>query len=125
MTNHYTGEGRAEWAKGLTADGKVPDPARTPMPKRKSPSRKKTEPMRDREGVVRLAFAMDEKLRKSRLQNGRSGWWDPERCSVEYLSDLLLSAVAKGDPVDVANYCMMLHARKAKITPPGGDRGGS
>lgn len=39
----------------------------------------------------------------------------PEECTVEHLGDLLVQHVAKGDPVDIANFCMMLHQRGAGI----------
>lgn len=55
--------------------------------------------------VDRFAEAMKAKLDKKRDQ-GRGGW---ETAKPEYLSQLLLDHVAKGDPVDVANFCMMLH----------------
>jgi len=42
---------------------------------------------------------------------GRSGWDDPKQCSIESLQAMLLNHVAKGDPVDVANFCMMLLIR--------------
>lgn len=52
---------------------------------------------------------------------GRSGWYDKKRCTREYLSDLLRRAVAKGDPVDIANYAMMLHDRGETVAPVGGE----
>ncbi|WP_375058368.1 hypothetical protein [Zobellella sp. DQSA1] len=62
--------------------------------------------------VDAFAGAMKDKLAASRSK-GRSGWDDPEQCSVEYLANLLVEHVAKGDPVDVANLAMMLHQRGA------------
>ena len=50
---------------------------------------------------------MAEKMAESRAK-GRSGWNDPEKCSVDYLRFLLYEHLDKGDPVDVANICMML-----------------
>lgn len=67
--------------------------------------------------VDRFAFVMKQKLAVARA-NGRHGWDDPELCSVEALSDMLHDLVAKGDPVDVANFCMMLKHHNAKIMPP-------
>ena len=55
---------------------------------------------------------MKAKLAKSR-EKGRSGWEDKSLCSAEYLSELLRGHVDKGDPVDVANFCMMLPQRGA------------
>lgn len=59
-----------------------------------------------------FAVAMKTKLAAARI-NGRGGWDDPARCTVEYLAQQLVSHVAKGDPVDVANFAMMLHQRGA------------
>lgn len=67
----------------------------------------------DAAGVDRLASAMKEKLAK-KTEEGFSGWDSPNICSVDYLATLLVSAVHKGDPVDVANYCMMLFNRNAE-----------
>lgn len=64
-----------------------------------------------------FAKLMKEKLAQSRAK-GRSGWNDPTQCSVEYLNRLLLEHVKKGDPVDVANFCMMLRHYNANISVP-------
>ena len=69
-------------------------------------------------GVKKLKEAMKEKLRASRLK-GRCGWQDKNDCSQEHLSRLLREHVEKGDPVDVANFCMMLHYRGERIMGPG------
>jgi len=63
-----------------------------------------------------FAKLMKEKMAASRAK-GRSGWDDPERCSVPYLQKLLHEHIAKGDPVDVANFCMMLGHYKASTSP--------
>jgi hypothetical protein len=63
-----------------------------------------------------FARMMKEKLAKKRAE-GRGGWNDPTQCSVEYLNTLLLDHVEKGDPVDVANFCMMLRHYDARIKP--------
>ncbi|MBB2918108.1 hypothetical protein [Cupriavidus alkaliphilus] len=60
--------------------------------------------------VDQLASAMKRKLAKCRAA-GRGGWDDPMGCSIERLAAMLGEAVCKGDPVDVANFAMMLHAR--------------
>lgn len=39
----------------------------------------------------------------------------PEQRSAEYLSELLCGHVEKGDPVDVANFCMLLQQRGESI----------
>lgn len=61
--------------------------------------------------VDRFCLVMKDKLKRSR-EKGRSGW---ETASPEYLSRLLIEHVEKGDPLDVANFCMMLHQRSSPI----------
>lgn len=65
--------------------------------------------------VDSFAKHMKYKLDKAR-KRGRSGWqdraWTPEQ-----ISQALHEHVEKGDPVDVANYCMFLAARKEFIYP--------
>lgn len=67
--------------------------------------------------VEQFAYAMRIKLAVKR-QEGRGGWQDKEFCSGDFLSQLLREHVEKGDPVDVANFCMMLHQRGERISPP-------
>ncbi|CAG2129328.1 hypothetical protein [Cupriavidus numazuensis] len=62
--------------------------------------------------VDQLATAMKAKLATCRTL-GRRGWDNPLECSVERLARLMAHAICKGDPVDVANYAAMLHARRA------------
>lgn len=64
--------------------------------------------------VQKLAAAMIIKLDQKRAE-GRTGWWD---ASAEDLSKMLIAHVFKGDPVDVANFCMMLHYKKQAIINP-------
>ncbi|WP_395825873.1 hypothetical protein [Collimonas sp.] len=64
----------------------------------------------DDHAVDLFAAAMKEKLAKKRLQ-GFGGWHDISTLRDESLTDLLLRAVAKGDPVDVGNFAMMLFCR--------------
>lgn len=61
--------------------------------------------------VDRFAEAMKDKLAKKRAE-GRGGWED---CPGEMLSKMLVDHVEKGDPVDVANFCMMLHQSNQRI----------
>lgn len=63
-----------------------------------------TERDHDIDGVNQLSLAMVRKLDKKRAE-GRGGW---QTASTETLSQMLINHVAKGDPVDVANFCMML-----------------
>lgn len=62
--------------------------------------------------VDRFAAALKAKLAKARGK-GRSDWDNPRRCSIEWLQVLLVQHLQKGDLVDVANFCMMLHQRGA------------
>lgn len=54
--------------------------------------------------VDRFAAAMKEKLKLAR-EKGRGGW---EQCDPVELSCMLREHVEKGDPRDVANFCMFL-----------------
>lgn len=66
--------------------------------------------------VDRFADAMKAKLRWEREERGRSGWNDPNRCTVEYLASQLVEHLAKGNAgtfEDIANFAMMLHQRRA------------
>lgn len=69
-----------------------------------------TEP--DDLAVDAFAAAMKAKLAKKRAE-GRGGWDDPTVCSVAFLAQMLHSHIIKGDPVDVANFAMMLWHRGA------------
>lgn len=69
----------------------------------------------DDAAVDRFAVAMKTKLAAAR-EKGRGGWDNPATCSVEYLADLLVDHVGKGNAgtfEDVANFAMMLHQRGA------------
>ena len=57
---------------------------------------------------------MKEKLKKSRAK-GRSGW---ESCPIEHLIHGLKEHIDKGDPVDVANFAMMISLRGESIKTP-------
>jgi hypothetical protein len=60
--------------------------------------------------VDKFAAAMKKKLAQKRKE-GRGGWDDPEQCSIDYLTQLFHEHVAKGDPVDIGNFAMMLWHR--------------
>lgn len=65
--------------------------------------------------VDRFAARMKAKLDRA-MQRGKQGWDDP--CwSPEQMSEDLHEHVAKGDPIDVANYCLFLDARNWDILP--------
>lgn len=61
--------------------------------------------------VDKFAQAMKAKLEQSR-QKGRHGWNSSEFCSTASLEVLLAEQVAAGDPIDIANYAMMIFHRK-------------
>lgn len=63
-----------------------------------------TAPHTDDIAVDRFAAAMKAKLAKKRA-DGRGGW---EMCPIGELRRMLHEHLNKGDPVDVANFCMML-----------------
>jgi hypothetical protein len=65
--------------------------------------------------VDRFAEVMKAKLAAARAK-GRGGWDGPE-CNAQVLSDMLRAHVEKGDPRDVANFCMFLHQRGEAIQP--------
>lgn len=67
----------------------------------------------DNVAVYKFAYAMRQKLEKSR-EKGRGGW---QECSQEELSRMLHEHVVKGDPVDVANFCMFLWNNGCGISP--------
>jgi len=68
----------------------------------------------DNIAVDSFARAMKAKVAKSRAK-GRSGW---EGCDPADLSRMLREHVEKGDPIDVANFGMMLYHHGAKIAAP-------
>ena len=59
-------------------------------------------------GIRNLVKAMTAKLAKKRRE-GANGWHRPGQCTVDRLADMLIDHLAKGDPVDIANFAMMLH----------------
>lgn len=72
------------------------------------------EPHSDDLAVDRFFAAMKAKLAKKR-DDGYSGWDDSDDCSVEHLSYLLVQHLHKGDPIDIANFAMMLHQRGSRL----------
>jgi hypothetical protein len=67
----------------------------------------------DNAAVDKFASEMKDKLSQAR-DKGRSGW---ESCSEETLSKMLREHVEKGDPRDVANFCMFIHTLGYRIAP--------
>lgn len=71
----------------------------------------------DDAAVDRFAAALKEKLDAGRAK-GRSGWNDPAACSVEDLADALVAHLPKGDPIDVALFCLFLTYRAGAMGAP-------
>ena len=67
----------------------------------------------DQNAVYIFSKLMLHKLAKKAAE-GRSGW---QECSQARLTRMLREHVEKGDPVDVANFCMMLCANGMSIGP--------
>lgn len=60
--------------------------------------------------VDAFAAAMKAKMAKQRAK-GYGGWQDKTDCPTDRLQTLLVDHIAKGDPVDVGNFAMMLWNR--------------
>lgn len=75
-----------------------------------APAAPQAEPHTDDAAVDRFGEAMKAKLAEKREQ-GKAGWDDPARCTTAFLSGMLREHVAKGDPLDVGNFAMMLWCR--------------
>jgi hypothetical protein len=90
--------------------------ARPPHPADQNAKKLPRHPHTDDFFVTEFAETMKDKLALKRGE-GRGGWENKEECSGEFLSQLLREHVEKGDPVDVANFCMMLHQRGERISP--------
>lgn len=73
-------------------------------------------PHPDDAAVDRFAAALKTKLAHARAK-GRSGW-DSAECTQQRLSGMLREHVEKGDPRDVANFCMFLWCRGEAIAAP-------
>lgn len=71
----------------------------------------------DDAAVNAFAAAMKAKLADARAK-GRGGWNGDEPGMQQRLSDMLRAHVEKGDPRDVANFCMFLHQRGERISVP-------
>ena len=72
----------------------------------------------DAAAIMEFAAAMATKMHQAAMK-GHFGWENPDLCTTESLQRALQEHVVKGDPVDVANYAMMLHARGAGTAIPG------
>lgn len=68
----------------------------------------------DDEAVDRFAAVLKGKLAVARAK-GRGGWEDKAQVSGDELTDMLVGHLWKGDPRDVANFCMFLWERGERI----------
>lgn len=68
----------------------------------------------DNQCVIVFSAYMRQKLAEAR-DKGRGGWWNKDECTQGELSKMLIEHLFKGDPRDVANFCMFLHARGESI----------
>lgn len=78
----------------------------------------------DNSAVDLFAVAMKNKLAIAR-DKGRHGWHDRKVVNQLELVEMFYASVKKGDLIDIANFCMMLHFRahefgatKWRVTPP-------
>ncbi len=71
----------------------------------------------DDSAVDRFAAAMKSKMAKARSK-GRGGWDNKTDCPTERLQQMLTEHLAKGDPVDIGNFSMMLWNRGEQTTSP-------
>jgi hypothetical protein len=69
----------------------------------------------DDEAVDRFAAVLKDKLTVARAK-GRGGWQDKAEVTADELTDMLVGHLWKGDPRDVANFCMFLWERGERIT---------
>lgn len=67
--------------------------------------------------IDRFAAAMKAKMAKQRVK-GYGGWDDPKVCPTDRLQQMLADHLPKGDPVDVANFAMMLWIRCERTAHP-------
>lgn len=69
----------------------------------------------DEMALWHFTIEMKNKLALARA-NGKDGWYDKERCSDEHLAELFYKQLLKSDKdvfLDLANFLMFLHVRKA------------
>lgn len=70
----------------------------------------------DDAAIDKFALAMKQKMQKKRNE-GRSKWDNKKEIPALQLQCLLFESTQKGDPIDVANYAMMLWHRDELTTP--------
>jgi len=58
-----------------------------------------------------VEMAMRMKFMEAHDQ-GKSGWWLEDECTIEQLETLLEKAISDKDYISIINYCAMVYARK-------------
>jgi hypothetical protein len=71
----------------------------------------------DDSAVDKFAASMKAKMAKQRAK-GYGGWSDKGQCPTERLQQMLVEHLAKGDPVDIGNFAMMLWSRGESTQAP-------
>lgn len=71
----------------------------------------------DEHGWADFSQACRAKMARKREQ-GRGGWHDPRECPPGSLQQMLIAHLAKGDPIDVANFAMMIWNRGESVRAP-------
>lgn len=74
-------------------------------------AREVVEAMSDARLVSCTSTAMAERLTAAREQ-GKSGWWNSEECSITTLKSRLKACLEGGDMIDVVNLAAMIHIRE-------------
>ncbi|PRG92189.1 hypothetical protein C6V04_16160, partial [Burkholderia multivorans] len=111
-----SGSQAAAWVLG-TRDGNEARVKSEQPPAQADALAEAREPHSDDVAVDSFAAVMKHKLALAR-EKGRGGW---ETCSPADLSRMLREHVEKGDPRDVANFCMMLWHHGSLIVGAAGD----
>jgi hypothetical protein len=91
--------------------------ARPPAPKPEQPAQQEPVSHPDDVAINRFAAVMKAKMAKQRAK-GYGGWEDKADCPTGQLQQMLIEHIAKGDPVDVANFTMMLWTRGERTKQP-------
>lgn len=68
----------------------------------------------DCRAVLQCALGMMGKMHEA-SEKGRSGWHDPQRCSLESLTHMFFRRIQKGDMIDVMNFAMMIWSRASQL----------
>lgn len=64
--------------------------------------------------VESVANSMTARLEGARAL-GRHGWWNPDVCSIEYLTSLRDNAIKDNDHISVLNFTAMIAIRESNL----------